>query len=81
MCQLIRVRSFLAILMMLRLFEINFVETSNEVTNAVNNAFLNQLVNETFEKQKQTFFRKGGKTGKITIQLPFSFTHVYRAKL
>ena len=58
-----------------------FVNNSDEVTNAANKAFLNELVNETFEKQKRIFGKKGGKTGKIAIQLPFAFMQVYRAKL
>ena len=60
------------------------VNTGNEDTNAVNEEFLSQLVNETFEKQKQIFQKKvgkTGKTGKIAIQLPFAFMQVYRAKL
>lgn len=59
----------------------NFLNTSNEVTNAANKAYLNELVNETFEKQKQIFGNKGSKTGKISIQLPFSFMQVYSTKL
>ena len=58
-----------------------FISTSNEVSNAANKAFLSELVNEIFEKQKRIFGKKGSKTGKIAIQLPFSFMHVYRAKL
>ena len=58
-----------------------YINTGSDVTNATNKAFLNELVHETFEKQKRIFGKKGSKTGKIAIQLPFSFMHVYRAKL
>ena len=58
-----------------------FINTSDEVTNAADKAYLNELVNDTFEKQKRIFGKKEGKTGKIAIQLPFTFMQVYRAKL
>ena len=59
----------------------NFINTSNGVTNAANKASLNELVNDKFEVQKRIFGKKGSKSGKISIQLPFSFLQVYRAKL
>ena len=58
-----------------------FVNTSNEINNAANQAYLSELVNETFEKQKRIFGKKEEKTGKFSIQLPFSFMQVYKAKL
>ena len=58
-----------------------FINTDDEVANATNKAFLSELINEEFEKQKRLFGKKKDKTGKIAIQLPFSFMHVYGAKL
>ncbi len=58
-----------------------YLDNSDEVVSAKHQAHLNELVNDTFEKQKRLFGNKGGRsevTGKIAIRLPHSFFMKYR---
>ena len=58
-----------------------YIETNDKVLNATNRAILNKLINNTFEEQKRIFGEKGGKEGKVSIPLPFTFMEQYHSKL
>ena len=58
-----------------------YLKANDPVINAKHSADLNDLVKNTFEKQKVIFGSKGGvgvrATSKLAIHLPFSFLYVY----
>ncbi len=58
-----------------------YISSGNTVSDATHNAHLNELINETFETQKRIFGEKGGKGGKVSIRLPFSFMTVYQGRI
>ena len=59
-----------------------YLLTTDQAANAKHSADLNELINETFEKQKVIFGRKGGGAAKadskLAIRLPFTFLDVYK---
>ena len=61
---------------------VRYIEKSDEDTSVLNHAYLNELVNDTFEKQKQIFGSKGiSSSGQVAIRLPFSFMEEYKLQL
>ena len=60
-----------------------FVGTPNVTTNAKNQVYLNELLYESFERQKKVFGDKGemSSSGKLSIELPSSFIKTYLADL
>ena len=58
-----------------------YLDDSDPIVNAKRAAFLRDLLNETFEVQKQIFGRKGGVGNKVSIRLPHSFFQKYRTVL
>jgi len=58
-----------------------YVATSDESINASNAAYLNELVNDTFEKQKLLFAKKEEQGSKVSVHLHISFMEVYEARL
>ena len=58
-----------------------FIDTGDETVNATHRAKLNELINDTFERQKRIFGEKGGKGSKVSIHLPHEFMEHYRSKL
>ena len=58
-----------------------YVETGDETVKATNRARLNELINDTFERQKRIFGEKGGEGSKVSIRLPYTFMEHYRSKL
>jgi len=58
-----------------------YIASSDESTNASNAAYLNELVNETFEKQKLLFAKKAEPGSKFSVRLHISFMEVYKARL
>ncbi len=58
-----------------------YLHTGNSMTNAQHKAHLNELINDTFEKQKVIF---GGQTSSLrtlNIRLPYTFMTVYAADI
>jgi len=58
-----------------------YINDSDPIVNAKQTACLRDLLNETFEIQKQLFGRKGGIGNKVSVRLPHSFFRKYRAVL
>lgn len=62
----------------------DYLDDRNEVEYAKHQALLNEIVNDTFEKQKRIFGNKGGRSeasGKVAVRLPHSFFMKYKAVL
>ena len=58
-----------------------YIDTGDELLKATHTARLNELIGDTFERQKRIFGKKGGKGKKVSIRLPFSFIEHYQSKL
>ena len=58
-----------------------YLNDSDPIVNAKQAACLRDLLNDTFEIQKQLFGRKGGIGNKVSVRLPHSFFRKYRAVL
>ena len=58
-----------------------YIDTGDETTKATHKARLNELVNDTFERQKRIYGEKGGEGSKLSIRLPYTFREIYQSKL
>ena len=58
-----------------------YIDTGDETVKATNRTRLNELINDTFERQKRIFGEKGGEGRKVSIRLPYTFMEHYRSKL
>ena len=58
-----------------------YIDIGDETLKATHRAMLNELINDTFERQKRIFGEKGGKGSKVSIRLPYTFMEHYRSKL
>ena len=58
-----------------------YIDNGDETLKATHRARLNELINDTFERQKRIFGEKGGEGSKASIRLPYTFVEHYRSKL
>ena len=58
-----------------------YIDSGDETLKATHRARLNELINDTFERQKRIFGEKGGDGSKASIRLPYTFVEHYRSRL
>ena len=55
----------------------HYLENPDDILKAKHHALLNEILKDTFEKQKRIFGEKGGIGGKVSVRLPHSFFKEY----
>ena len=58
-----------------------YLDTDDKTLKATHRARLNELIDDTFERQKIIFGEKREEGGRVSIRLPYSFMEHYRSKV